>query len=187
MSDLVTITGVIGSDPRHTVTATGLPITNFRLASTRRFFDRATGAWTDGETNWYTVSSFRQLALNTARSLRKGERVVVHGRLRVRAWETGERSGTAIEIDADAIGHDLSWGVAVYSKTSGARLVETAGAEGESSNASADRVDGDGEVARTDVPDWAEGADWTVPEDADDDVEAVLAGEGAVPTPLPAS
>ncbi|MFC9919206.1 single-stranded DNA-binding protein [Agromyces binzhouensis] len=187
MSDLVTITGVIGSDPRHTVTATGLPITNFRLASTRRFFDRATGAWTDGETNWYTVSSFRQLALNTARSLRKGERVVVHGRLRIRAWETGERSGTAIEIDADAIGHDLSWGVAVYSKTSGARLVETAGAEEESSNASADPVEGDGEVHRTDVPDWAEGADWTVPEDDDDDVEPALAGEGAVLTPLAAS
>ncbi|WP_430645374.1 single-stranded DNA-binding protein [Agromyces sp. GXS1127] len=159
MSDLVTITGVIGSDPRHTVTATGLPITNFRLASTRRIFDRATGAWKDGETNWYTVSSFRQLALNTARSLRKGERVVVHGRLRIRAWETAERSGTAIEIDADAIGHDLSWGVAVYSKTSGSRLVDPAGEsepEDVASNAGA-------EPARTDVTEWGAGADWSVP------------------------
>ncbi|WP_353814276.1 single-stranded DNA-binding protein [Agromyces sp. SYSU T00266] len=172
MSDLVTITGVIGSDPRHTVTATDLPITSFRLASTRRFFDRASGAWTDGETNWYTVSSFRQLALNTARSLRKGERVVVHGRLRVRAWETGERSGTAIEIDADAIGHDLSWGVAVYSKTSAARLVDPAveaeepgaGAEAEETGAVVE-----GEKGRTDLPDWAEGADWSVPLTGDDD------------------
>ncbi|GAA2025029.1 hypothetical protein GCM10009819_05020 [Agromyces tropicus] len=127
MTDLVTVVGVVGSDPRHTVTATGLPITNFRLASTRRYFDRETGKWADGDTNWFTVASFRQLALNTARSLRKGERVVVHGRLRVRAWETGERSGTAIEIDADSIGHDLSWGVAVYTKTVGARAVDPAG------------------------------------------------------------
>ncbi|GAA1061223.1 single-stranded DNA-binding protein [Agromyces bracchium] len=189
MSDLVTITGVVGSDPRHNVTATGLPITNFRLASTRRFFDRATGAWTDGETNWYTVSSFRQLALNTARSLRKGERVVVHGRLRIRAWETGERSGTAIEIDADAIGHDLSWGVAVYSKTSGARLVEPAEeaeAAGESSIASSDVHD---EPGRTDVPTWAEGADWSVPEVAEDDTVVVaeeVAEEDSALDPAPA-
>ncbi|MRX45060.1 single-stranded DNA-binding protein [Agromyces kandeliae] len=184
MSDLVTITGVIGSDPRHTVTATGLPITNFRLASTRRFFDRATGAWTDGETNWYTVSSFRQLALNTARSLRKGERIVVHGRLRVRAWETGERSGTAIEIDADAIGHDLSWGVAVYSKTSGARLVDPTGETEGSTITATDEGESDGDDRRTDVPDWAEGADWTVQDDDDD--EPILADEGSALTPLPA-
>jgi single-strand DNA-binding protein len=124
MTDLVTVTGVVGSDPRHTVTAAGLAITNFRLASTRRYFDRASGQWTDGETNWYTVASFRQLALNTATSLRKGERVVVHGRLRVRAWETGEKSGTAIEIEADSVGHDLAWGVTVYSKTSASRSAE---------------------------------------------------------------
>jgi single-strand DNA-binding protein len=121
MTDLVTVTGVVGSDPRHTVTAAGLAITNFRLASTRRYFDRASGQWTDGETNWYTVASFRQLALNTATSLRKGERVVVHGRLRVRAWETTEKSGTAIEIEADSVGHDLAWGVTVYSKTTAAK------------------------------------------------------------------
>ncbi|WP_400998995.1 single-stranded DNA-binding protein [Agromyces sp. GXQ0307] len=159
MSDLVTVTGVIGSDPRHNVTATGLPITNFRLASTRRIFDRATGAWKDGETNWYTVSSFRQLALNTARSLRKGERVVVHGRLRIRAWETAERSGTAIEIDADAIGHDLSWGVAVYSKTSGSRLVESAG-ESESEPEAQDATATD-DPAETSA--WAAGSDWALP------------------------
>ncbi|WP_438855652.1 single-stranded DNA-binding protein [Agromyces sp. M3QZ16-3] len=181
MSDLVTITGVVGSDPRHTVTATGLPITNFRLASTRRFFDRATGAWTDGETNWYTVSSFRQLALNSARSLRKGERIVVHGRLRIRAWETGERSGTAIEIDADAIGHDLSWGVAVYSKTTGARLVELDG----EAEASAESSDADDQSARTEVPTWAEGADWSDHEVADAD-EIVVAEEHSALEPEPA-
>ena len=121
MTDLITVTGVVGSDPRHTVTAAGLAITNFRLASTRRYFDRASGQWTDGETNWYTVASFRQLALNTAKSLRKGERVVVHGRLRVRAWETAEKSGTAIEIEADSVGHDLAWGVTAYSKTTASK------------------------------------------------------------------
>src|SRR5690606_17252445 len=91
------------------------------LASTRRYFDRAKGSWEDGETNWYTVSTFRQLAHNTAVSISKGERVVVHGRLRLRAWDNGETSGMAVEIEADAIGHDLTWGTTAFTKVRLAR------------------------------------------------------------------
>ena len=116
MTDTITVTGVVGSDPRLHVTTQGLVITSFRLASTRRYFDRAKGTWEDGETNWYTVSGFRQLAHNTAASVRRGERVVVHGRLRLRAWENGEKSGTAIEIEAESIGHALAWGTTVLTK-----------------------------------------------------------------------
>jgi single-strand DNA-binding protein len=126
MTDQITVTGAIGSDPRHTVTPAGLPITNFRLASTRRYFDRATGQWTDGETNWYTVSTFRQLAVNAAESLRKGQRVVVHGRIRVRQWQTAEKSGLAIEIEADSVGHDLAWGTSEYTKSAAARAASSA-------------------------------------------------------------
>jgi single-strand DNA-binding protein len=116
MTDTITVTGAVGNDPRLHVTSQGLAITSFRLASTRRYFDRAKGAWEDGETNWYTVSGFRQLANNAATSIRKGDRVVVHGRLRLRAWDNGEKSGTAIEIEAEAIGHDLTWGTTVLTK-----------------------------------------------------------------------
>ena len=100
MTDTITVTGVVGSDPRLHVTTQGLAITSFRLASTRRYFDRAKGTWEDGETNWYTVSGFRQLAQNAAASVRKGDRIVVQGRLRLRAWESGEKSGMAVEIEA---------------------------------------------------------------------------------------
>ena len=116
MTDTITVTGVVGSDPRVHVTTQGLAITSFRLASTRRYFDRAKGTWEDGETNWYTVSGFRQLAHTAAASVHKGDRVVVHGRLRLRAWESGEKSGTAVEIEADSIGHDLAWGITALTK-----------------------------------------------------------------------
>lgn len=116
MTDIITVTGVVGTDPKHTVTSGGLAITSFRLASTRRVFDRAKGTWEDGETNWFTVSAFRQLASNASLSIRKGERLIVRGRLRLRAWETGEKSGTAVEIEADSIGHDLAWCVTTYAK-----------------------------------------------------------------------
>ncbi|HKH09251.1 MAG TPA: single-stranded DNA-binding protein [Agromyces sp.] len=124
MTDLITVTGVVGSDPRHTVTNQGLAITSFRLASTRRYFDRAKGSWEDGETNWFTVATFRNLAVNTARSLHKGERVIVRGRLRLRAWDTGDKSGLAVEIEADAVGHDLSWGVASWQKAGPSRSAD---------------------------------------------------------------
>jgi len=91
MTDTITVTGVVGSEPRLHVTTQGLAIASFRLASTRRYFDRAKGTWEDGETNWYTVSGFRQLASNAIASVHKGDRVVVHGRLRVRSWENGEK------------------------------------------------------------------------------------------------
>ena len=116
MTDTITLTGIVGSDPRHHVTNQGLAITSFRFASRHRYFDRAKGAWEDGETNWYTVSAFRQLAVNTSLSVRKGERLVVRGRLRQREWNNGTKSGTSVEIEADSIGHDLSWCVTTYGR-----------------------------------------------------------------------
>lgn len=117
MTDLITLTGIVATVPRHLVTSEGLPITSFRLASTQRRFDRGTDKWVDGETNWYTVTAFRQLALNGNASLSKGQRVVVTGRLKIRDWENGERTGTTVEIEAEAIGHDLSWGTAAFTRS----------------------------------------------------------------------
>ena len=117
MSDTITITGLVATTPRHVTTTEGLNITSFRLASTQRRFDRSQERWIDGDTNWYTITTFRQLALNAVTSVNKGQRVLVTGRLRIREWENGEKSGTTIDIEADALGHDLSWGSAVFTRT----------------------------------------------------------------------
>lgn len=117
MPDAITLTGLVATTPRHLVTSEGLPITSFRLASTQRRFERATQKWIDGETNWYTVTAFRQLALNANASVEKGQRVIVTGRLKIRDWENGERTGTTIEIEAESIGHDLSWGTAAFTRS----------------------------------------------------------------------
>lgn len=95
----------------------GLAITSFRLASNQRRYDRAKAAWVDGDTNWYTVTSFRQLGTHVASSVHKGERVIVSGRLRIRDWESGEKNGTTIEIDAEAVGHDLTWGRSSFTRS----------------------------------------------------------------------
>ena len=72
MTDLITLTGLVATTPRHIVTSEGLSITSFRLASSQRRYDRSAERWIDGETNWYTITSFRQLALNSAPSIQKG-------------------------------------------------------------------------------------------------------------------
>ena len=117
MTDTISLSGLVATTPRHLVTSEGLPITSFRLASTQRRYDKAKGAWVDAETNWYTVTCFRQLATNVVGSVAKGQRVVVTGRLRVRDWKTDEKAGTNVEVDADALGHDLAWGTAVFTRS----------------------------------------------------------------------
>jgi len=117
MADSITVNGTIATDPRHVVTNEGLEITSFRLASSQRYFDRKRGAFIEGETNWYTVSTFRQLAAHASVSLHKGDRVLVRGRMKIRDWSDGDKSGRVVEIEADSLGHDLLWGTAVYTKS----------------------------------------------------------------------
>ena len=117
MSEILSVTGLVATTPRHLVTQDGLPITSFRLASSQRRFDRNQNKWIDGETNWFTVTAFRQLAINSAGSINKGDRLIVSGKLRVRDWDNGERAGTSVEVEADSLGHDLTWGSSVFTRT----------------------------------------------------------------------
>ncbi|KRB38014.1 single-stranded DNA-binding protein [Microbacterium sp. Root180] len=116
MNDTITITGNLANDPELKHTPGGVVIASFRVGSGRRKFDKAANAWVDAGTNWYAVSAFRSLAEHAHASLRRGDRVVLTGRLRIRSWENDTARGTAVEIDADAIGHDLMWGTSVFTK-----------------------------------------------------------------------
>ena len=117
MTELVTISGLVATTPRHLITQDGLPITSFRLASSHRRFDREQNKWIDGETNWFTITGFRQLAINLSTSVQKGERIIVTGRLKIRDWDNGERAGTSVEVEAEHVGHDLFWGTSVFTRT----------------------------------------------------------------------
>ncbi|MEY4655362.1 MAG: single-stranded DNA-binding protein [Rhodoluna sp.] len=117
MSDSYSVSGLVATTPRHLVTQDGLPITSFRLAANLKKFDRALNRWVDAETNWFTVTCFRQLAINSATSISKGDRVIVLGKLRVRDWDNGERAGTSVELEAESVGHDLIWGTSTFVRT----------------------------------------------------------------------
>jgi len=110
MNDTITIVGNVATDPEHRTLPSGVTVTNFRVASGTRRLDRQSSTWVDGPTNWYRVAAFRALGDNAAVSLHKGERVIVSGRLRLRAWENDGKRGMEAEIEAEALGHDLTFG-----------------------------------------------------------------------------
>lgn len=117
MYDTITIVGNVATDPTQGRTSGGIPVTNFRVASTHRRFDEASQSWVDVVTNWYSVAAFRQLGENAKASLRAGDSVIVTGKMKIRAWENNGKQGTSVDIDADAIGHDLRWGTAAYRRS----------------------------------------------------------------------
>jgi single-strand DNA-binding protein len=114
----VTITGNLTDDPELRFTPTGAPVANFRLAVTARVRDGET--WRDGDTSYFRVNVWRQLAEHTADSLAKGDRAVVIGRLRSRSWETpeGERR-SVVEVEADEVAPSLRWAIAKPNRTNG--------------------------------------------------------------------
>jgi single-strand DNA-binding protein len=94
-------------------------VLDFTVASTPRVYDRESGQWKDDDTLFLRCSIWRQAAENAAQSLTKGTRVIVHGRLRQRSFETKEGDKhTVVELDVDAIGPELRYASAKVSKVS---------------------------------------------------------------------
>ena len=118
MSDsMITIRGWLGADV--TLREAGeVPVASFRLACTPRRFNRRTETWSEGLTQWYTVTAWRALAENCAASLRRGDPVVVHGRLDTRTYvNANDVEVLSFEIDAVHVGHDLSRGTSAFTRT----------------------------------------------------------------------
>ena len=130
MSDTILIRGFTASDPALSTLPNGVPVVNFRLASTPRWQD-ATGTWKEGTTNWYTVKAYRRLAQNIATSIEKGQPLVVSGRQRISRWHREDGTqGTTVEVDALGIGHDLNYGTSTFARTVEKRTVNEGAMQG---------------------------------------------------------
>lgn len=153
MSDIITVRGFVATEVRSSTTPGGTQTASFRLGSTERRFDRSTSTWIDGNTNWFTVQSFRQLAGHIGCSLKKGQRVIVVGKLKLRQWERDGKIYHVAEIDAESIGHDLMWGSANF-----IRMTSNSGQQASSSETPS------AESPSAEVP---ESNPWTTSEDPD--------------------
>jgi single-strand DNA-binding protein len=102
----VTLTGNLTDDPELRFTPNGVAVANFRLAVDQRVWDA--DGWKDGDSSYFRVSVWRGQAEHVSRSLHKGARCVVVGRLRSHSWETPEgQRRSAVEVDAEEVGMSL--------------------------------------------------------------------------------
>ncbi|MGL5406479.1 MAG: single-stranded DNA-binding protein [Propionibacteriaceae bacterium] len=115
MEALVQVRGWVGNTPEVRTTAKG-DVIRFRVASTSRYLRG--GEWVEAETVWLSINAWRQLARNAAASLRKGDPVLVCGKLRTESWldKQGELREEKI-LEATAIGHDLAKGCTMFRRT----------------------------------------------------------------------
>ncbi|MCW3813859.1 single-stranded DNA-binding protein [Micromonospora sp. DR5-3] len=115
----ITVIGNLTDDPELRFTPSGAAVAKFRVASTPRFMDKASGEWKDGEPLFLSCTVWRQAAENVAESLQRGARVIVSGRLRQRSYETREgEKRTVIELEVDEIGPSLRYATAKVQKMS---------------------------------------------------------------------
>ena len=115
----ITIIGNLTDDPELRFTPSGAAVAKFRVASTPRTLDRASGEWKDGEPLFLSCTVWRQAAENVAESLQRGARVIVSGRLRQRSYETKEgEKRTVFEVEVDEIGPSLRYATAKVQKMS---------------------------------------------------------------------
>lgn len=122
MPEHITLRGFVGKDPESHLFDDGTVAARFRLATTTRRFDAEKNTWIDVHTNWYSIRCFRALAMHVMNSVRCGQPVMVTGKLQVQEWMSDNGPRTTVQVDAIAIGHDLNFGTANFSRTGGQGL-----------------------------------------------------------------
>jgi single-strand DNA-binding protein len=160
----ITIAGNLVDDPELRFTPAGQPVAKFRIASTPRFRDNASGEWKDGDSLFLTCNVWRQAAENVAESLTRGMRVIVSGRLRQRSYETKEgEKRTVYEVEVDDVGPSLRNASAKVNKIArngsgggpngpGGPGGRPAGGQGQAGGGNADPWASDGPGGYTDEP-----------------------------------
>jgi single-strand DNA-binding protein len=128
----ITVVGNLTSDPELRFTPSGAAVAKFTVASTPRYYDKASSEWKDGDTLFLTCNAWRNTAENLAESLTKGTRVLVQGRLKQRSYETKEgEKRTVYEVEVDDIGPSL---VRATAKVTRATATTNAGGSSENWN-----------------------------------------------------
>jgi single-strand DNA-binding protein len=187
----VVLSGYVAKEPKFRITASGHSTATVRVGYTPRRVDRETGEWTDGATSFVTVVCWRTLADNVATCLRKGEPVLVRGRLQVRPYDKDGVSRLAVEIEASSLGHDLARGVANFQRSrrspgetalgrSGLAGSNGAG-DGTGTGVSPGLGDGTGQADSAGLA--GAGASPADGEFFAEDAVAALAGDGSMPSP----
>jgi single-strand DNA-binding protein len=143
----ISIVGNVVDEVVNRPTMSGLSKVTFRVASTQRRYDRERGQWVDGHKLFVNVTFWREFAENVAESLKKGDPIIVHGKMYSRQYVKDETNRVSYEIEPESIGHDLARGVAKFERRkrgfSGSVELDESGIPAPTDDESYELVDGD--------------------------------------------
>ena len=96
----INLMGVVSRAPEYRMTPNGVPLTNFSVAVTRP--PRQEGG--QPITDYVRIVTWRNIAEKVSESIKKGDLVVIEGRLLTRSYETndGQRK-KVVEVEASSV------------------------------------------------------------------------------------
>lgn len=134
------VAGFVATDPEYKLVGAGIPRLSMRVCWTTRRKDGASEEWVDANTSFVNVTCWRRLAMNLRTCLRKGDPVLLRGRLDVRQYTDKEgHPRQSVDVDASHLGHDLSRGTSDFR-----RIMDSAGKTAAERAAEGEAVPGSG-------------------------------------------
>jgi single-strand DNA-binding protein len=109
------VVGNATDDAELRYTPSGVAVCNFSVAVNNR--TKKGDEWVDGEPSFYRVAVWRDYGENVAETVKKGDQVLVYGRLMTRTWTDQEQQKhTSLDITADEVAVPLRWATAKVTK-----------------------------------------------------------------------
>ena len=97
----VLIIGFVGREPETRTFQDGTGVTNFSVATSEKFKDKASGEYREN-VEWHRISCFGKLSEICSKFVTKGSQVYVEGKLVTRKWKDSngvEKSSTEVKAD----------------------------------------------------------------------------------------
>lgn len=103
MYQQITLVGNLGRDPEMRYTPSGVPVTSFSVATSKRYQGQD-GQWQE-KTIWFRVTAWRKLAETASQYLSKGSKVLIVGELEEpRIWTVREgQPQVSLDVTAQTI------------------------------------------------------------------------------------
>lgn len=104
----LTLLGNLAKDPEIKYTNEGLAIADLRIAVNRKWKDKEGNDM--GNVEFFNVTAWNKLAENCANDLKKGDRVIVSGRLNHRSFDTKDgKKINIMNVIADVVAASLEF------------------------------------------------------------------------------
>ena len=123
----VTVQGTVATAPVLTRQEGKKPYCRFRVAAS--YGQMVSGSWVNYDTLWFTAKAWGDLAEHLAQSFKRGDPVILCGRLGEDHWMRSGQRLSSMVLHLHCAGHDLTRGEAHYTKV--VIIHDKAGASGQ--------------------------------------------------------